>query len=100
MKIPATPIALAAFCLGMMIIPAAAADHEVRRNAPTEQVALQPAAAPADVVEAAAPNCLVPGQIRSFGGLMMLTPRRAVTLAAADCIARGGEPIISTAAAD
>ena len=28
MRIPATPIALAAFCLGMIIVPAAAADRD------------------------------------------------------------------------
>jgi hypothetical protein len=99
MKIPATPIALAAFSLGMMIVPAAAADRD-GPTARTTQVALQPAAAPADMVEVVAPNCLLPGQIRSFGGLTMVTPRRPVTLAAADCAARGGEPIASTAATD
>jgi len=99
MKTAATPIALAAFCLGMMIVPAAAADRDMRA-APTDQVALQPAAASADAAEALAPNCLLPGQIRSFGGLTMVTPRRPVTLAAADCAARGGEPITSTSAAD
>jgi len=99
MKIPATPIALAAFCLGMMVVPAAAADRDMR-TASTDQVALQPAAAAADVAEVVAPNCLLPGQIRNFGGLTMVTPRRPVTLAAADCAARGGEPIASTAAAD
>ena len=98
MKIPATPIALATFCLGMMIVPAAAADHDMRA-APTTQIALQQAADSADASEVVAPNCLLPGQIRSFGGLTMVTPRRAVTLAATDCAARGGEPI-ATAAAD
>ena len=97
MKIPATPIALVAFGLGMMIVPAAAADRDASA-APTTQVALQPAAASADVVGATAPNCLLPGQIRSFGGLIMLTPRRPVTLAATDCAARGGEPITGSAA--
>jgi len=99
MKMPATPIAFAAFCLGMMMVPAAAADRNIRA-ASTDQVALQPAAAAADVAEVVAPNCLLPGQIRNFGGLTMVTPRRPVTLAAADCAARGGEPIASTAAAD
>ena len=98
MKIAATPIALAGFCLGMLAMPAAAADRDTRAS--TTQVALQPAAASADVGEVANPNCLLPGQIRSFGKLTMVTPRRAVTLAAADCAARGGEPIASTAAAD
>ncbi len=98
MKIPATPIAFAAFCLGMMIVPAAAADRDMR-TASTDQVVLQPAAA-ADVAEAVAPNCLLPGQIRNFGSLTMVTPRRPVTLAATDCAARGGEPIAGTAAAN
>jgi len=98
MKIPASPIALAAFCLGMLIVPAAAADRDIHA-ASTPQVALQ-RAAPADVAQTVAPNCLLPGQIRNFGSLTMVTPRRPVTLAAADCAARGGEPIASTAAAD
>jgi hypothetical protein len=97
MRIAATPIAFAAFCLGMTIVPAAAAEHDLRT---TNQVALQPAAASSDGAEAVAPNCLLPGQIRSFGGLVLVTPRRAVTLAATDCAARGGELIASTAAAD
>ena len=99
MKIPATPIALVAFSLGMMIVPAAAADRNASA-APTTQVALQPAPGSADAVDVGAPNCLLPGQIRSFGGLTMLTPRRPVTLAAAACAARGGEPITGRAAAD
>ena len=99
MRIAATPIALAAFCLGMTIVPAAAAEHDLR-TAPTNQIALQPAAASSIGTEAVAPNCLLPGQIRSFGDLTVVTPRRAVTLAATDCAARGGEPIASTSAAD
>ena len=99
MKIPATPIAFAAFCLGMIFVPAAAADREMHAISPP-QIALQPAAASADVAEIATPNCLLPGQIRSFGGLTMVTARRAVALPATDCIARGGEPIAATAAAD
>ena len=98
MRIAATPIALVAFCLGITIVPAAAAEHDLRA-APTTQVAL-PTAASSDVAETVAPNCLLPGQIRSFGDLTVVTPRRAVTLAATDCAARGGEPIASTAAAD
>jgi hypothetical protein len=93
MKIPATPIALAAFCLGMMIVPAAAADRDTH-GASTPQVALQPAAS-ADAAEAGAGNCLLPGEIRRFGGIRTVTPRRAVTLPADDCVARGGEPIAS-----
>jgi uncharacterized protein len=85
--------ALAAFCLGLAILPVAAADR-APPTAPTASVALQPAAA-ADVTEAATPNCLLPGQIRSVGGIALVTPRRPVTLASADCAARGGEPIAS-----
>ncbi|HUL07415.1 MAG TPA: hypothetical protein VLV76_13850 [Candidatus Acidoferrum sp.] len=100
MKLPATPIALAAFVLGMTIVPAAAADRDVHAASPAPQVAQQSAPAPADVADAGAPNCLLPGHIRRFGSFVMVTPRRAVTLAGADCVARGGEPIASTAAAD
>ena len=96
MRIPATPIALAAFFLGMIIVPAAGADRDTRASVP--QVALQPASA--DVAEAAGPNCLLPGQIREFGSITTVTPRRSVWLSAADCAARGGEPIASTAAVD
>jgi hypothetical protein len=99
MKLPATPIALAAVCLGMIIAPAAAADRDVHA-ASAPQIAQQSAPASPDVVEASTSNCLLPGQIRRFGSFVMVTPPRAVTLAGADCIARGGEPIASTAAAD
>jgi hypothetical protein len=99
MKIRATPIAFAAFCLGMAIVTAAAAERDAH-PASAPQVALQPVAASADVAEGASANCLLPGEIRSFGGLTMLTPRRAVTLPAPDCVTRGGEPIPDTASAD
>ena len=95
MRITATPIALAAFCLGMITLPAAAADRNAHAVA-TSQIALQPAAASADNEEAAAPNCLLPGQIRRFGSITMVTPGRPVTLAPADCVVRGGEVITST----
>lgn len=98
MKIPATPIVVCAFCLGMIVVPAAAADREMRAISLSE-IPLEPANS-ADVAEMATPNCLLPGQIRSSGSLTMVTPRRAVTLAPRDCTARGGEPIASTAAAD
>jgi hypothetical protein len=93
MRIPATPIALTAFFLGMIVVPAAGADRDSRASVP--QVALQPAAS----ADAAGANCLVPGQIHDFGSVRTVTPRRAVTLPAADCAARGGEPI-ATAAVD
>jgi hypothetical protein len=96
MKIRATPIAFAAFCAGMTIVTAAAAERDMH-PASAPQVALQPAAASADVPEGPSANCLVPGDIRNFGGLTILTPRRAVTVPAAECISRGGEPITGTA---
>jgi hypothetical protein len=98
MRIPTTPIAVAAFFLGMIIVPAWGADRD-SRAAPAPQVALQPAAADVAEVTTAA-NCLLPGQIRRFGNITMVTARRAVTLPAADCAARGGEQIASTAAAN
>jgi hypothetical protein len=58
MRIAATPIALAVFCLGVTIVPAAAAEHDLR-TAPTNHVALQPTAASSDGAEAVAPNCLL-----------------------------------------
>jgi uncharacterized protein len=77
---------LAVLCLGLPILPAAAVDR-----APPA-AALQPAAV-AEAAAVAAPNCLLPGRIRSVGGIAMLAPRRPVTLAPTDCAARGGEPI-------
>jgi hypothetical protein len=98
MRTTATPIALAALLLNLTIVPAAAADRDMRAS-PDSQIALQPAT-PTDVAEAMAPNCLLPGQIRNFSGLTLVTPQRAVTLPAVDCAARGGQAIASTAAAD
>lgn len=95
MRIPATPIALAAFCLGMTIVPAAGADRDAQ-PASVPQVALHPA----DPTQSGDANCLLPGQIHRFGGITMVTPRRAVTLPAVECTARGGEPITDIAAAD
>lgn len=46
----------------------------------------------AEAAAGAGPNCLLPGRIRSVGGLGILAPRRPVTLAPTDCAARGGEP--------
>jgi len=80
---------LAAACLGVASAPANA-DSLASASA---QAALQPANS------AAAPNCLLPGQIRTLGGIAQVTPRRAVTLAPADCAVRGGEPIVDTATA-
>lgn len=95
MRIPATPIALAVFCLGMAILPAAGSDRDPQ-PASVPQVALHPA----DPAQTGDANCLLPGQIHRFGGIKTVTPRRAVTLPAAECAARGGEPIAGIAAAD
>jgi len=88
--------ALAAFCLALASMPAAATDR-APPAAPTAPAALQPAAS-ADAADGAAPTCLLPGQIHSLGGIAMVTARRPVTLAPADCAARGGEPIVDVAA--
>jgi hypothetical protein len=98
MRIATTPIALGTFLLVLTVADAPAADREIR-SAPTSQIALQPTAS-TDVNQATAPNCLLPGQIRNFGGLTILTPRRTVTLPAADCTVRGGELIASAPAVD
>lgn len=82
---------LAAFSISMAITPAAVADDD-SRTAPTAEVESQSATS-ADATRAGAPNCLLPGQIRSFGGIAMATPRRTATLPKPDCAARGGEPI-------
>jgi hypothetical protein len=75
----AVTLLLAVFWLGMPIVSAAAADRP---------------AAPAEV---AAQNCLLPAQIHRVGSITMVMPRRAVALPAAECVARGGEPIASAA---
>jgi hypothetical protein len=89
--------AVSGLCIGLLAAPAAAAD----RNPPTVAAAqvggLVTATASADATVA---NCLLPGQIHKLNGLTMLMPRRAVTLDADACAARGGEPIERTAAAD
>jgi hypothetical protein len=77
--------ALASTWLVLALAPAAADDRE-----PT-------ASAAAATAEVAAPNCLLPGQIRSLGGIALVTPRRPVLLAPAECAERGGEPIADTA---
>ena len=48
-------------------------------------------------VEASALNCLLPAQIHRVGSITMAMPQRAVALPAAECVARGGEPIASAA---
>jgi hypothetical protein len=93
MTMSARLVATSGLCIGLMAVPAMAADRE--RPTITAQAGLASTTASAD----AAPNCLLPGQIRSFGSMTTLTPRRPVTLDAADCTARGGELIRSTAAA-
>src|SRR5262245_7749823 len=86
--------ALAALFLGVASASAAAAD---RAPAAAPSVAAAPQPATADAADSAAPNCLLPGQIRSLGGIAMVTARRPVTLPPADCAARGGELIASDA---
>jgi hypothetical protein len=95
MTIFARLVAVSSFCIALVATPAGAADRE--RPTITAQASLASAAAAS--ADSAAPNCLLPGQIHKFGGITTVTPRRAVTLDAADCAARGGEPIESTTAA-
>jgi hypothetical protein len=95
MTISARLVALSGFCVALVGTPAAAADREL----PTITAQASLASAAAASADGAAPNCLLPGQIRNFGGITTVTPRRAVTLDAADCAARGGEPIGSKTAA-
>ena len=96
MKIWATLIALAALCAGIVCGSALGAERDPRVAA-APQVALQPVAASADTASDTTANCLLPGEIRSFGGLTMLTPRRPVTLPESECVNLGGEPIAGTA---
>ncbi len=99
MNIYTTVVAAASLGIGIMAAPAAAADRDLLA-ASTAPSSVASAPASADVVVAnAAPNCLLPGRIRNFGGVTMLTPRRPVTLDAAACVARGGAPIESTSVA-
>jgi hypothetical protein len=98
MKVSARLVAASGFCIGLMAVPADAADRDLPTVA--AQSGLASAAASADMGDNTAPNCLLPGQLRKFGGITTLTPRRAVNLDATECAARGGEPIESTAAAD
>ena len=88
--------ALAAFGLALATMPAAAADRAPPAR-PTAPAALRAAGA-ANAADGAAPNCLLSGQIHSLGGIAMGTARHPVTLAPADCAARGGEPIADPAA--
>ncbi len=96
MKMSARVVVASGLFVGLMVAPAAAGDRDLPTIA--AQASLAGAAASAD--ETSAPNCLLPGQLRKFGGITTVTPRRAVTLDTAECTARGGEPIESTAAAD
>jgi hypothetical protein len=79
---------LATLCLARL--PAAAADDPPNATG-VGAAALQPAADALDI--AAAPNCLLPGQIRGLGGIAMVTARRPVTLPPGECAARGGQPV-------
>jgi hypothetical protein len=90
MKMTSALVAAAGVSLGLLAAgPGTAADRE-RPAAPA--TVMTTAAASADVEVATAPNCLLPGQIRNFGSVTMLTPKRPVTLEPTDCLARGGEP--------
>jgi hypothetical protein len=95
MTVSARLFALSAFCIALVATPAGAADRE--RPTITAQASLASAAAAS--ADGASPNCLLPGQIHKFGSITTVTPRRAVTLDAGDCAARGGEVIGSTTAA-
>jgi hypothetical protein len=90
--------AVSGLCIGLLAAPAAAADRNPP-SVPAAQGRLAAAAASTARNDATA-NCLLPGQIHKFNGTTMLMPRRAVTLDAESCAARGGEPIERTAAAD
>lgn len=98
MRMSARLVVASGLFIGLMVAPAAAADRDLPTIA--AQASLATAAASADRNETSAPNCLLPGQLRKFGSITTVTPRRAVTLDTAECAARGGEPIESTAAAD
>jgi hypothetical protein len=97
-KISARVVGAASLGIAILATPAVAADRDLlAASAAPRSVA--DASASADVVVANGPNCLLPGRIRSFGGITMLTPRHPVTLDAAACAARGGEPIDGTSVA-
>jgi len=90
---------LFAVTLGAGLLASAAALAADRDPVPVTsqiEVAAVPTAAPVEVAAAAA-NCLLPGQLRNFGGVTLLTPKRAVTLQPADCVARGGAPTLASA---
>jgi hypothetical protein len=91
-------LTMTAICFALVAMPAAADDpHPQSNRAPQLDVATATASADATRV---AGNCLLPGQIRGFGSITMLTPKRAVTLDAGECAARGGEPIAGSAVAN
>jgi hypothetical protein len=89
----ASLVAAAGF-IGLIATSVAAADSDVRTESrPTTEIVA------ANLAGNTAPNCLLPGQIRKFGDLTMVTPRQPVQLDAAACAARGGE-LIADAGAD
>jgi hypothetical protein len=98
MKVSARLVAASGLCIGLIAAPAAAADRDLSIVAAAQSDLATTAVSDRD--ETTTPNCLLPGQIRKFGGITTVTPRRAVHLDAAECAGRGGEPIESTAAAD
>jgi hypothetical protein len=95
MKIAPTVFAAAGVLLLATGSAIAASEHG---NPPAIAVAAAPSAPVVEV--ATAPNCLLPGQIHSFGGQALVTPKRAVTLDPSDCTARGGDPITATTSAN
>lgn len=93
MKVSAILFAATGFGIGMFVVPSGAAERD-QRVATTEVALASTDAGGSDETA----NCRVPGEIRSFGSVTMVTPRRLVTLDSADCLARGGEVISATAA--
>ncbi|MGE0119207.1 MAG: hypothetical protein AB7S71_06700 [Dongiaceae bacterium] len=96
MKISTTLVAAASLCIGLTAASVGVADDE-----PHPALAPQGGAAPASAADSGMqPNCLLPGRLRDFHGIVMLAPRQAVTLGAHACAGRGGTPLERAAAAN
>jgi hypothetical protein len=96
MKISTTLVAAASLCIGFSAASVGVADDGLH-----PALAPQGGAAPAAAADTGAPpNCLLPGRLRDFHGIVMLAPRQAVTLDAHACAARGGTPLERAAAAN
>lgn len=96
MKISATLAAAASLCIALAAASSVVADDDVY-----PALAPQDSGAPAAAADSGAtPNCLLPGRLRDFHGIVMLAPRQAVTLDAHACAARGGTPLERAAAAN